>query len=658
LRSSIPPGYKFIAVVVAAATACGLYAFLRYGEAQLALAASLSFDSAVAQQLDPGDTSAPDPAVVLGQSILSDSVVAGLVPQTPLAASAPADAIGEFRTRLELTQPAAGLLRVRYRDPDPAQAATTANAVAKALAEWSLSTTSARPRAANARLTPAPGPKRVPASGAAPQHTAAAEQHAAGAELSLATALGELQAQLSAADQRASAGAGAESPSQSEHDRQRHLESQVRAAQQKLEDLRNEFAHSGSASGGQARLDAIQQALALFWPSAAGLNTAGTSEAQLDYEREQLSRDIGVIEQQHQAAQRAEAANSASANRPSQQTAPLAWQPQPAAAAVAISPPVSGAGPNPFHLERMAGLPAPVAWWPSALIGCFCGLLYWGVAFVRYRSSPESDDLLDLPEESAPSANRLLNIDAAVLGDSRAEWIEVYPAETSSRKRASFTFDPDSTSAPVPDQSPSAPIQGSTADPVPDNPTEPATLPIHTDIAEAAFAAEAASKPIQSSIGNTVPDSLTEPATFPIHTDTAEAASARKRASFTFDPDFTSTPVPDQSPSSAPIQCSTTDTVPDNLTEPAESPTHIATAQAASAADAAPMRAPEEQSKIFHEKAVEMADSWEEEIRKKLSQTTVARMLDPQIVAEDAAAAKGPARDVEPPPSETDRLAG
>ena len=342
MRSTVPLRHKLIAVVVAAAIACGLYAFLRYREAQLASAASLSFDSAVAQQLDPSLARTPHPAVVLGQSILSDSFVATLILHADLSEPSTPHAIGEFRTQVELTQPTAGLLWVRYRDPDPGQAVATANAVAKGLAEWAPpSTTSASPPPA-------------PASAAAPQPAPSAEP-------SLAAALGELQAQLSAADQRFTR----DRRCCLERDRQRYLESQVHAAQQKVDDLRNEFADSDSSSGAQARLDAIQHALALFWPSTAGINTAGTSEEQLDYERQQLTRDISVIAQQRQAAQRVEAAYSASVN-----------QPAPARPA-ASSPPAPGATGNPLHLERMARLPAQVAWWPSALIGCFCGLLYW-----------------------------------------------------------------------------------------------------------------------------------------------------------------------------------------------------------------------------------------------------------------------------------------
>lgn len=476
MRSSVPLGHKLIAVVVAVATACGLYAFLRYREAQLAFAASLSFDSVIAEQLDPGITRAPHPAVVLGQTILSDSVVASLAPQAGPAASSTADAIGEFRTRVELTQPTAGLLWVRYRDPDPAQAAATANTVAKALAGWEPSTTSASLPAANAQPVPAPGPKAAPPSKSAPA-SGAAPQHAPAGEPSLAAALGELHAQLSAANQRA----GPESSLQSERDRQRYLESQVRAAQQKLGDLRSKFADSGSASGAQSGLTAIQRALALFWPSAAGLNTAGTSEAQLDYEREQLTRVIAVLEQRRLAAQREEAANPASANLPSQ-TAPPASQPQPAAAV--SSPSAADATSNPFHLERMAGLPARVVWWLPALIGCFCGLLYWGLAFARYRPSAESDDLLDLPAESARSPHRMITY-APVPADSHGEPVDAYPVKTSSHKRVSSTFDPDPSSAPAPDQSPSPePVQGMTADTVLECLPETAIDSTHTDSSE------------------------------------------------------------------------------------------------------------------------------------------------------------------------------
>jgi len=519
VRSSVPLGHKINAVVVAALSACGLYAFLCYRETQLASAASLSFDSGVAQQLDPGITSAPHPAVVLGQSILSDSVVASLIPRADLAASSAAHAIGEFRTRVELTQPAASLLLVRYLDPDPGHAAATANSVAEALAGWAPSTTGDLPPAANAHSASA----------------SAAPGRAPGAEPSLAVALGELHAQLSGADRLV----GADSSLLSDHERQRYLESQVRVAQRKLNDLRGEFARSGSAAGRQHRLDLIQRALALFWPSADDFDTSGTSEPQLSYEREQLTHVIGVIEQQVRAVQRGGAA--------------------------AASPPASSAVSGPLHLERLAGPPAPVVWWPSALIGCFCGLFYWGLAFAFYYVSREADDLLYLPEESAASTYRLFDIDERVPAGFHEAPSDAHPVETASPKPAPFAFVPSSISTPVPDRSPSPElVRGSTPDPVLNGPPEPEMVPTLTALAGTASDAD--------------------PVAFP--------------------------------------------------------------------------RAPEEQDKVFHEKIVERVDPWEEEIRKNLSQTAFARMLDPRIALEDAAATKFPARDVGAHESERDRLAG
>jgi len=547
MRFSAPLGHKLIAVAVAVATACSIYAVFRYREAQAAFAARLSFDSAVAQQLDPGSTRVPHPAVVLGQSILSDALVAGLVPQAHLATFSTAHAIGEFRTRLELSQPTTGLLLVRFHDPDPGQAVATANAVAQALAGWSFSSTSAPAPAANAQPASGPGSTFAPAPAATPQHAPADAP-------SLADVLAELQAQLSAADRRV----GKESSFRSERDRQKYLESQVRDVQQKLDDLRSRFAHAGSASGAQVRLDLIQHALALFWPSAAGINTAGTSEAQLDYERNQLASDMGVFQEQQRVAQRVEAANSASANPPSQQTAPRASQPQSAPEADLSSPHASPATLSPLHLEHMAGRPAPVAWWPSVLAGGFCGLLYWGLAFTRYHSSRESDGELAVLEESAPSGNRLFDTDAPLRASSRADWTEASSAETPPDRRADLIFDPDSISVSSTDQSPES------------------------------------------------------------------------------------------------VQRLTEDAVPDELPETATAPTEIA-----SDADAvAPLRAPEERDEVRQEKAAGMANSWEEEILRNLSQTSVARRLDPHFIAEDVGAAKGPARDEGASSSERDRLVG
>jgi hypothetical protein len=596
----VPLGHKLIAILVAVASACGLYAFLRYREARLASAAALSFDSTEARQLDPGIARSPHPAVVLAQSILSDAAVSSLLSQAGLSASPTPLAIGEFRSSVELTQPTAGLLYVRYRDPDPGQAAATANAVAQALAAWTPSTSGAPPPAASAQ--PAPAPKPAPAP--APKPAPAASQNPAGP--SLAAALGDLQSQLSAADQHFGPNS-----SLSEHDRQRYLEAQVHDAQQKLGDLRNQFAHSGSAPGAPARFDAIQHALALFWPSAAGMSTAGTSEGQLRYEREQLTNAIAVIERQRQTAQRDEAAQSAPANPPPPQSAPapqetdLPAHRQSPAPVDSAPPPAAGDLYNPLHLDRMAGLPARVVWWPAALVGCFCGILYWGLAFARYRSSGDYDDELDLPEAAAPSAYRLITTDQPV-SPRLSLHDEPPPPEIASHKRASFSFEPasepPSDPAPPTDQGPER-SQASSPGPDPVLATPPETPAVE---AVAETHAEVLEEPHAEVLEESHAEALEEPCAEVLEESHAEA---------------------------------------------------LETPPAADPADPLPAGR-EEPVAVFHEKVVAIADPWAEEVRKNLSQTTIGRMLDALIMAEEQAAAKDAASEEAQSPSHSDRLAG
>ncbi len=140
----------------------------------------------------------------------------------------------------------------------------------------------------------------------------------------------------------------------------------------------------------------------------------------------------------------------------------------------------------------MAGLPAQVVWWPSALIGCFCGLLYWAIAFARHRSSAESDDLLDQSDETAPPPYCFINTAPPAPADSGAEPLGAHPSRTSSRRRASFDPDPDSNSESVPDQSPPPePTHASATDTVRDIPPETAVAPMQPGSAQSDSVADA-----------------------------------------------------------------------------------------------------------------------------------------------------------------------
>jgi hypothetical protein len=132
-RLAIPLGHKLIAALIAIAVAVGLHAWFARNAGPSATVADLSFDTAAARRIDPGLADAPTPAVAIAQSFLTDQAVAALSKSAYLSTSAMNARVGEFRARLELTQPSAHLLRVQFHDPDPAKSAVTANAIANDL---------------------------------------------------------------------------------------------------------------------------------------------------------------------------------------------------------------------------------------------------------------------------------------------------------------------------------------------------------------------------------------------------------------------------------------------------------------------------------------------------------------------------------------------
>ena len=98
-------GHKFFAVLVTLAVAGGVYSWFRHAAAQSTSTAEMAFDTRAARHFDPGLATASQPAVALAQSILTDQVVAGLSKPAYLSSSAITSRVGEFRSRLELTQP-------------------------------------------------------------------------------------------------------------------------------------------------------------------------------------------------------------------------------------------------------------------------------------------------------------------------------------------------------------------------------------------------------------------------------------------------------------------------------------------------------------------------------------------------------------------------
>lgn len=479
--SGVPLGHKFFAFLLAVAVAAGVFAWQRRHATQSASAALLSFDPAAAQKLDPGLAQSSEPASALAQSILTDPVVANLAQPAYLASSQMPARIGEFRSRLALSQPSQKTLRVQFTDPDPAKSMATANAVAKVLADWSPLTPAPASVAAPAPTTapaaaptPAPSAQTQPPAPAPPPppKPAANDQDRAGP--SLAASLGELEKPLSSAsrelDEHSTSGHSRhyrELASYSQSRQQQLLNTQVRAAEKKLADLRTRFSGSSALPGAKTRLDQIQQALSSIWPASAsrqslrahGFNAAGTSASQLREERDQLTQAIAVIEKQRTALEAQEAAEPSAA-----QSEPIPGASTPAPSASATPPPSSISESNvPASAPAASQLPAPASdatpqssehplallhlakpapptpLAPSLIAGLICGFLYWAATAGRYRSASTEDES-SYEEAAAPASFRFITPNEPVAPPQPSKDKESVAA--ASWHRAAFVYDP------------------------------------------------------------------------------------------------------------------------------------------------------------------------------------------------------------------------
>lgn len=444
---SIPLGHKFLAVLFAAAVAFGAHTWLTRNAAHSASAAELSFDQKTARHIDPGIGDAAQPAIAAAETILSDQVVAGLSKGAYLASSGMTTRIGEFRSRLEFTQPSARVLDVRFHDADPTKSLDTANAVANTLAAWSPSFSAPAPSDSTAPTpgTAAPAPVKV-----APVKKAAPPPQASKAESTgLAAALGQLEDQLSSTDReldsaREGHGRGAwDLPSYAESRQQQLLKSRVREAEHQMGELRAKYP-------GEHRLGSVEQELSSILPE----KVVGVSSARLREERAQLTRTISTVEsaraavQHEEAAQPAPASDSAPSSEDTQTPAPpiaesnigqsSATQPQPAPTG-APAPLTAQSEPGPLAVVRLAGSAVPVPWWPSAAAGAAFGLIYFSVVAVRYRRMAAAYD-----DEEAPALHgtRFITPDApAAAHEHEGEYARLIPHDAAPQ-RASFSWEP------------------------------------------------------------------------------------------------------------------------------------------------------------------------------------------------------------------------
>ena len=474
--SAVPLGHKFTAVLVAAAAAYGVHTWLERRAVQTAATAELSFSLHAAQRLDAGFVHAGAPAVVFAQSVLSDQKIADLSRSAYLSTSGMMSRVGEFRSRLDLTQPSPEVLGVRFRDADPAKAVQTANAIADSLVAWSPSPDAPSALTEPAPAAPQPAAQQPPAAKTAPAPapaqakkpiTATNNNAASGSPSPLAAALDQLQAQLSSTSRQIEEGVsegqarpGYKGRAYAESEQQHLLKAQVRDAEKNVSDLRSRY---GSGANAQ-RLGAIQQALA----SILGGGGVGVSASQLRRERDGLTRAIAVVQSQRAAIQKEAGTGAESSPAPTAQTpaapsssaiserdltkagspapaspnsqappASASSQPQPDSS-TASDPTEDPSLANPFRMEKAAGVAAPIQWWPAAAAGVGCGLLYWLLMAMVSGSRDEP-----AYAEDNVSYGRFITSDGPVTHVAPApEPAPVSAAERDSYRRASFTWDP------------------------------------------------------------------------------------------------------------------------------------------------------------------------------------------------------------------------
>lgn len=126
--------HVLVAAGIAVLIGSGSFVWLRHRMAQPATPAVLSFDADTAGQAEPWVMKTKEPAVAFARSILNDDDGWELE-QASVSFSGKRRSAAEIRSHLEMAQPSAELLEVRYLGGD-GESSAAANAVAKLLAAW------------------------------------------------------------------------------------------------------------------------------------------------------------------------------------------------------------------------------------------------------------------------------------------------------------------------------------------------------------------------------------------------------------------------------------------------------------------------------------------------------------------------------------------
>ncbi|WP_158748010.1 hypothetical protein [Acidobacterium sp. S8] len=393
---AVPFGQKLVAAGIAVVIGSGFSIWSRNRD-QAAATAVLSFDGAVAPQVEPEIMQAREPAVVFARSILNDDALRELAAQAGAA-----DHAEEVRLRLELEEPSANVLQVRYPGGDQKLSAAVANAAANLLLAW-------RPQV---KTEAAPS---IPPAGAA---TAAANKRH---HFRPSRDVRDLEAQMAAVDQKLSA-LNAEQlqarvpqkteapvhPSSANIEQRHALESQLAVAEKRLDDLRTRYTDEyPEVDTEKENIAEIQRQLAALRPGVAETQQAtspqkavgvGNGEAdRLRRERESLVEAI-ANERRHEALRNGQ--DSPREAVPGGEKAALPALDEPKAS-------------SPFSLVHAAVSGKNGSLWPWAVAGVFCGLLYLAGSIWRYRmvdktkSTEDRSRAAEPPEQSQPEREEL-----------------------------------------------------------------------------------------------------------------------------------------------------------------------------------------------------------------------------------------------------------
>ena len=220
---SIPLGHKLTAVLVAGAAVYGIHIWLERRAVETASTAELSFSLHAARRLDAGFVHGRGrPGCSFRAVGPEQSEVADLSKPAFLSTAGVMSRIGEFRSRLNLTQISLKSWGCGSRMPDSAKAVQTANAIADALVAWSpapdapaavtepasgASTQPAAQQSPTVKTAPArtPAPAKKPTT--AKNNPETNTSNASGTSSPLAGALEQLQQQLSSTSRQVAEGA-------------------------------------------------------------------------------------------------------------------------------------------------------------------------------------------------------------------------------------------------------------------------------------------------------------------------------------------------------------------------------------------------------------------------------------------------------------------